>query len=52
MTKEDAMQFPIFAGITLCSLYALIKFFGKEVVNPLLLTYMGIGGSTGIKALI
>lgn len=44
------MQFPLLAGGVLCGLYALIKFFGKEVVNPLLLTYMGIGSATGIKA--
>lgn len=52
MSKEEAMQFPIFAGATLVGLYVLIKFFGKEIINPLLLTYMGIGGATGIKALI
>lgn len=33
-------------------LYALIKYFGKEVVNPLLLGYMGLGASTGIKGLL
>lgn len=30
-------------------LYGLIKYFGKEIVNPLILAYMGVGGSTGIK---
>lgn len=45
MTKEDAMQFPLYAGGMLCSMYGLIKVFGKEVVNPLLLSYMGFGGS-------
>ena len=33
----------------LCFLYGLIKYFGKEIVNPLLLGYMGIGASTAIK---
>jgi hypothetical protein len=48
-TMDDAKQFPLYAGGTLVGLYALIKFFGKEIVNPLILTYMGIGGSTGVK---
>lgn len=52
ITKEDAMQFPLYAGGMLCFLYGLIKYFGKEVVNPLLLGYMGLGASTGIKGLL
>ena len=40
----------MYAGGTLVTLYVLIKYFGKEVVNPLILTYMGLGGSTAIKA--
>lgn len=52
MSMEDAKQFPIYAGGTLCALYGLIKFFGKEVVNPLLLTYMGFNASFGIKEFI
>merc|ERR1712127_1181822 len=36
----------------LCGLYGLIKYFGKEVVNPLLLGYMGLGASTGIMSLL
>ena len=50
MTKDDVMQFPIYAGGTLCALYGLIKYVGKEVVNPILLCYMGFGGSISIKA--
>lgn len=46
------MQFPLYAGGTLCFLYALIKYFGKEIVNPLLLGYMGIGASQSIKGLL
>jgi minor histocompatibility antigen H13 len=30
----------------------MIKYFGKEIVNPLLLGYMGLGASTGIKGLL
>ena len=52
MSKEDVMQFPIYAGGTLCVLYGLIKYVGKEVVNPLLLCYMAIGGSLSIKSLL
>jgi minor histocompatibility antigen H13 len=47
---DDAKAFPIYAGATLVTLYALIKYFGKEVVNPLILTYMGIGNVGGMKA--
>jgi hypothetical protein len=36
----------------LVGLYALIKFFGKDVVNYLLLVYIAIGGATGMKALV
>ena len=33
-------------------LYVLIKFFGKDVVNYLILVYLAIGGSTGMKSLL
>ena len=52
MSKDDVMKFPLYAGGTLCALYGLIKYFGKEVVNPLLLSYMALGGSVSIKALL
>ena len=52
MTKDDVMQFPLYAGGTLCALYAMIKYLGKEVVNPLLLSYMAVGGSVSIKSLL
>ena len=51
-TLDDAKQFPLYAGGTLVSLYALIKVFGKEIVNPIILAYMGLGGSTAIKAAV
>ena len=52
MNQDDVMQFPIYAGGTLCGLYGLIKYFGKEVVNPLLLAYMAVGGSVSINGLL
>ena len=52
MSKDDVMKFPLYAGGTLCALYGLIKYFGKEVVNPILLSYMALGGSVSIKALL
>lgn len=52
ISKEDAMQFPLYAGGMLCFLYGMIKYFGKEIVNPMLLGYMGLGASTGIKDLL
>ena len=50
--KEEAMWFPVMAGAVLCGLYFLIKTFGKEVVNPLLLCYMGVGGAMSIKGIL
>lgn len=49
LSSQDAYMFPVQAGITLCSLYALIKYFGKEIVNPLILAYMGFGGTLVLK---
>jgi len=43
------MYFPLTAGAMLCGLYALIKYFGKESVNYLLMAYMGFGVGTLIK---
>lgn len=43
------MQFPFVAGGVLCTLYGLIKYFGKGIVNPILLGYMGLSGSTLVK---
>lgn len=52
VSAKDAMSFPIVAGCMLCGLYALLKFFGKDSVNYFILAYIGLGSSTGIKALI
>jgi len=46
------MQFPIQAAGTLLGMYALIEIVGKEVLNPLLLSYMGVCGSLSIKSLL
>ena len=52
VTNSDALQFPLYAGGMLCGLYALIKFFGKDSVNYVILVYIAIGGGTGMKALL
>lgn len=52
MSKEDAMQFPVFAGGTLCALYGAMKYFGKEVVNQFLLVYIAFGSTAGVKSLL
>ena len=52
VTNKDALQFPLYAGGMLCFLYALIKFFGKDAVNYVILVYIAVGGGTGMKALL
>lgn len=52
MTNKEALQFPLYAGGMLVGLYVLIKFFGKDVVNYLILVYIGVGGATGMKSLL
>lgn len=52
VTNKDALQFPLYAGGMLCGLYALIKFFGKDSVNYVILVYIAVGGGTGMKALL
>lgn len=52
MSFNDAWQFPIVAGCTLCSLYFAIQYFGKDTVNYFLLCYIAIGGTVGIKSMI
>jgi hypothetical protein len=52
VSNKDALQFPIYAGGMLVGLYCIIKFFGKDAVNYLLLVYIAIGGATGMKALL
>ena len=52
VSNKDALQFPLYAGGMLLFLYGLIKFFGKDTVNYLILVYIAIGGATGMKALL
>jgi hypothetical protein len=52
MSMNDAMQFPIVAGCSLCGLYFAMQYFGKEAVNYFLLCYIAIGGTTGVKAMV
>mmetsp|Transcript_20006 Transcript_20006/g.14718 ORF Transcript_20006/g.14718 Transcript_20006/m.14718 type:complete len:375 (-) Transcript_20006:34-1158(-) len=52
VSKSEAFQFPVVAGVMLVSLYLLIQYFGKDVVNYVLLVYIALGSSTGIKALL
>lgn len=52
MSWNDAMQFPIMAGVTLCGLYFAMEYFGKDVVNYFLLAYIAVGGVTGIRSII
>jgi hypothetical protein len=42
MSAKDAKMFPIMAGGTLCFLYVLIKYFGKDVVNKLIMIYLAV----------
>jgi hypothetical protein len=51
MGWNDAMQFPIMAGVTLCGLYFAMEYFGKDAVNYFLLCYIAIGGVTGIRSI-
>lgn len=52
MSNSEAMQFPISAGIMLVSLYLGIQYFGKEIVNYALQSYMAVGCATPIKGLL
>lgn len=52
MTKDDVKQFPIQAGATLCGMYGLIKFFGKEIINPIILAFLGFSAGEIIKDIL
>lgn len=52
MSFNDAWQFPIVAGITLCGLYFAMEYFGKDAVNYFLMVYIAMGGSQGVKAML
>jgi hypothetical protein len=40
------------AGVTLTGLYFSMQYFGKESVNYFILSYIAVGGTIGIKALV
>lgn len=40
------------AGATLCTLYALIKYFGKDVVNKLIMVYLAIAMVEVFKSVV
>ena len=52
MSFNDAWQFPIVAGFSLCGLYFSMQYFGKDAVNYFLLCYIAVGGAAGIKAML
>lgn len=52
MGFDDAWQFPIVAGITLCGLYFAMDYFGKDAVNYFIMVYIAMGGTTGVKSIL
>lgn len=52
MDAKDAYMFPVIGSSVLFGLYALIKYFGKEIVNQVLLVYFLFACSLPIKGLI
>lgn len=52
MDFNDAWQFPIVAGCTLCGLYFAMDYFGKDAVNYFLMVYIAMGGITGIRSIL
>jgi hypothetical protein len=52
MSFNDAMWFPVMAGVTLTGLYFAMNYFGKESVNYFILSYIAVGGTIGVKALL
>lgn len=49
---SDTLQFPVMAGAMLCGLYFAMQYFGNEVVNYLLIAYIALGGTVGVKSLL
>ena len=52
MNFNDAWQFPIVAGCTLCGLYFGMDYFGKDAVNYFLMVYIALGGGAGVKSIL
>lgn len=40
------------AGLTLCGLYFAMHYFGNDVVNYMLIGYIALGGTIGVKSMI
>jgi len=49
---SDTLQFPLMAGATLCGLYFAMHYFGKDTVNYLIIGYIALGGTVGIKSML
>lgn len=49
---SDTLQFPVMAGVTLCGLYFAMQYFGNDVVNHLLVGYIALGGTIGVKSML
>ena len=45
MSQSDVLQFPLFAGATLCGMYFAIQYLGKDIVNNIILSYMALVSS-------
>ena len=52
MDFNDAWQFPIVAGCTLCGLYFAMDYFGKDAVNYFLMVYIAMGGIAGVRSIL
>jgi minor histocompatibility antigen H13 len=48
ISKKDAMMFPLFGSLALCSLYIAYKFIGKEYMNLLLTSYIMLAGVSAV----
>ena len=52
MGWSDTLQFPLMAGVTLCGLYFAMQYFGKDTVNYIIIGYIALGGTVGIKSML
>lgn len=52
MGWSDTLQFPLMAGATLCGLYFAMQYFGKDTVNYLIIAYIALGGTVGVKSML
>lgn len=52
MQLSDVLQFPLYAGGMLTTLYFAMDYFGSDPVNYFILSYMALGCSQSVKALL